>query len=147
MSTTKLTTYCTRNQVRSQVSRFGGAQYIFLGGTIFAFTICLKQIFLCARKFGEAQKKFRGALPPNAPPWLRACTKLYKAFRQLHCRLAANFRIISPLDSAFMILRWFGLANICFQVSRLHRSDKFFDRKLILHYVSSVLKPASNAYE
>jgi len=39
----------------------------FLGGTIFAFTMCLKQTFLGATKFLGAQKKFRGALPPNAP--------------------------------------------------------------------------------
>jgi len=57
-------------QARSQVSRFGGAQYIFRGSKIFAFTICLEQIFMGATKFGGAQKKFGGPLPPNAPTWL-----------------------------------------------------------------------------
>jgi len=33
----------------------------------------LKEIFLGTRKFLGVQKKFGGALPPNAPPpWLRA---------------------------------------------------------------------------
>jgi len=53
-------------------------------GEDFCFTICLKQIFLGATKFGGtkeiwghkrnlgAQKKFGGALLPNAPPCLRA---------------------------------------------------------------------------
>ena len=45
----------------------------FLGGKIFAFTLCLKQIFLGATKFGGKKGNFWGALPPNDLPWLRAC--------------------------------------------------------------------------
>jgi len=37
-----------------------------------------KKIFLGATKFGGAQKKFAGALPPNAPPWLRACSSEWR---------------------------------------------------------------------
>jgi len=46
-------------QARNQALRFEG-QNAFLGGKIFVFIICLKQIFLSTTKFGGAQKIFRG---------------------------------------------------------------------------------------
>jgi len=40
----------------------------FLGGKIFVFTICLKQIFLSTTNFGEAQKRFGGNCPLMPSP-------------------------------------------------------------------------------
>jgi len=39
----------------------------FLGGKIFVFIICLKQIFLGTTKFGEAQKFGGGTVPEYTP--------------------------------------------------------------------------------
>jgi len=53
------------DQARSQVSRFGGAQYIFRGHD-FCFYYMFKTNFSGRNKIWGTQKKF------NAPPWLRA---------------------------------------------------------------------------
>jgi len=54
------------SQARRQVSIFGGAQYIFRGQD-FCFYCVFKTFF-------SGCNKMWGALPPHAPPWLRACT-------------------------------------------------------------------------
>ena len=54
-----------KNQARSQVLGFGGKN-TSLGGKIFVFIVCLKQVFLRTTKFGVA-KKILGELAPNAP--------------------------------------------------------------------------------
>jgi len=41
-------------------------------GERFLFALCLKLIFLGTTKF-VGHKKIKGALPPNALPWQRAC--------------------------------------------------------------------------
>ena len=95
-SQTRLNIWTNTLQARNQFSRFGGVQYIFRG-MIFAFTICLKQIFLDTTKFGGAQKKFRGALPPNAPRGYGPDT-LYNrdGFEKLHSTKILNTVICSP---------------------------------------------------
>jgi len=58
-------------QVHSQVFRFGGK--INFWGKIFCFVIALIKIILGTTIF-KGTKKIWGALPPNVPPWLQACS-------------------------------------------------------------------------
>jgi len=53
-------------QAHSQVSIFGGAHYIFEGQDLW-FYYMFKTNFSGRNKIWEAQNKFGGALPPNAP--------------------------------------------------------------------------------
>jgi len=59
-------------QARSQVSRFGGAQYIF-GEHDFGFYYMFKTNFSGHNKIWGGTKKFGAPLPSNEPLWLRAC--------------------------------------------------------------------------
>jgi len=60
---------------RSQVLRFEGAKYIFRGHD-FCFYYIFKTNVSGNKKIWGSQKKFGGAVPTKAPPWLRACSKL-----------------------------------------------------------------------
>jgi len=65
-------TFMLFRQARSQVSRFGGAQYIFRGKNP-CFYCMFKSNFSGRNKIlVGAQKKF-GGTAPECPPWLRAC--------------------------------------------------------------------------
>jgi len=68
--------YCTLCyvQARIQFLRFG-VKNTFQGGKISVLFVCLKQFFRGQQNFGE-RKKFVGALPPNAPSWLRAWLRI-----------------------------------------------------------------------
>jgi len=51
-----------KNQARSQVLGFGGKN-TSLGGKIFVFIVCLKQVFLRTTKFGGRKRDFGGTSP------------------------------------------------------------------------------------
>ena len=57
-----------------QVLKFGGEKNTFQGVNILFFIICLKQIFVCATKFG-GHKNLGGAQPSNdyGPGWWCSC--------------------------------------------------------------------------
>ena len=78
------------------VARLGGTKYI-LGGNIFVFIICLKQIFL--------DTKYLGVLPPNVPTWLRAWLVGGLWCRSQHLQLvptrARNLFLVDELSSFF----------------------------------------------
>jgi len=71
----------------------------FLGGKIFAFTVCLKQIFLGAAKF-EGHKKNLGGTAPECPPWLRAWPGVMQKIIQVDFRSRTK-----KSDSTTMIVR------------------------------------------
>jgi len=60
-------------QARKQVSRFGGAQYIFRG-TRFLPLLDVQNQFSWAQQNLGRHKRNLGGTAPNALPWLRACS-------------------------------------------------------------------------
>ena len=62
----------TSKQARSQVLTFGGAKHIFRGVRLL-FLLYFWNKFFWQQENLWGNKINLGSLPPNAPPWLRAC--------------------------------------------------------------------------
>ena len=80
----------TAEQARSQVSRFGGAQYIFRGAR-FCFYYMFKIKFSGRNKIWGHKKNF-GGTAPEWSPWLRACSRGLHYYVVLQCSHPPHWR-------------------------------------------------------